>query len=289
MTSSPNILSSNVGFSALQVQALKNSFVQATGTDTINTLNVGASGTAGTINIFPATASKGKAVVTVSDNTTNTTTAITVAAQAAARTYTVPDAGTTNASFVMTQGTQTLAGATTFTTAVTPTGGVGAAGGFSAAPRALHSQGQKAVVSTDGTDTTPSTTETYITSMFVPCNMTIVGVNVFNGSNVTGNITVGLANAVDGTPIAAAKSASTAGSGTDAYQKIPFATPYAAVGPANYLVCVQYDSATARFNTHAIGTDPNLKQTGTTYGTIPTISPLPTTFVTNLSNIMSFY
>jgi hypothetical protein len=214
--------------------------------------------------------------------------------------------------FVSLTGTQTIAGAKTFsgaitlsstldvtgaatlgstlavTGAITPTGGVAAAGGFSAAPRGLHSQGQKAVVSTDGNNSTPSITETYITSMFVPCNMTITGVNVFNGSDVTGNITVALATSA-GAPIAAAKSATTAGSGTDAYQKVPFAAPYAAKGPANYLVCVQYDSATARYNTHTIGTDPCIVQTGTTYGTIPTITPLPTVFVTNVGNIMSFY
>lgn len=186
-------------------------------------------------------------------------------------------------------GNQTITGTLTVSSTITPTGGVAAAGGFSAAPRALHSQGQKAVVSTDGNNSTPSTTETYITSMFVPCNMTITGVKVFNGSDVTGNITVGLANAVTGAPIAAAVSASTAGSGTDAYQNIPFATPYAAKGPGNYLVCVQYSSATARYNTHTIGTDPCIVQTGTTYGTIPTVTPLPTAFVTNIGNIMSFY
>lgn len=174
------------------------------------------------------------------------------------------------------------------TGAFTPTGGVAAAGGFTAAPRALHSQGQKAVVSTDGNNSTPSTTETYITSMFVPCNMTITGVQLFNGTDVTGNVTVALATSA-GAPITAAKSASTAGSGTDAYQLIPFAAPYAAKGPANYLVCVQYSSATARYNTHTIGTDPCIVQTGTTYGTIPTISPLPTAFVTNIGNIMSLY
>lgn len=170
-----------------------------------------------------------------------------------------------------------------------PVAGIAAAGNFSVAPRGLHSQGQKAITTSDGNDSTPSTTETYITSMFVPCNMKITGVALFNGSDVTGNVKVGLANAVTGAPITAAVSASTAGVGTDAYQKIPFAVPYQAVGPANYLVCVQYSSATARYNTHTLGTDPCIVQTGTTYGTIPTVTTLPTAFVTNISNIMSFY
>lgn len=240
-----------VGFPPLQSQALKGTFVSLTGTQTI----AGAKTFSGAVTFSSTLGVTGAATLSSTLDVTGATTV-----------------GSTLA----------------VTGAVTPTGGVAAAAGFSAAPRALHSQGQKAVVSTDGNNSTPSTTETYITSMFVPCNMTITGVNLFNGSDVTGNVTVALATSA-GAPIAAAKSATTAGSGTDAYQKVPFAAPYAAKGPANYLVCVQYDSATARYNTHTIGTDPCITQTGTTYGTIPTITPLPTVFVTNIGNIMSFY
>lgn len=116
---------------------------------------------------------------------------------------------------------------------------------------------------------------------------TLTGVAVFNGSDVTGNVTVGLATAA-GAPIAAAKSASTAGSGTDAYQRIPFATPYAAVGPAMYYLQVQYDSATARYNTHTVGNFGCLVQTAQTYGTLASFTP-PTTFVTNVCDIASLY
>lgn len=309
----PSITKTLVGFPPLQARALKGTFIEqdgnntfsgtntfsgantftstltATGTTQVNTLDIGASGTAGSFDIFPTTASKGKITVSATSNTNNDTLTITNAAYGQATTLTIPDVGASTGAFVMDKGTSTVAGAKTFTLAITPTGGVAAAGGFSAAPRGLHSQGQKAVVSTDGNNSTPSTTETYITSMYVPCNMTLTGVKVFNGDNVTGNIRIGLANAVTGAPIAAALTASTAGSGTDAYQTIPFASPYAAVGPANYLVCVQYDSATARYNTHTLGTDPCIVQAGTTYGTMPTVSPLPTAFVTNVGNIMSFY
>ncbi len=76
-------------------------------------VNIGASGTAGTLNIFPTTASKGKASFTVSDASGNTTTNINVAAQTGARTYTVPDAGA-SASLVMTEGAQTINGVKTF-------------------------------------------------------------------------------------------------------------------------------------------------------------------------------
>lgn len=248
----PTINGSLVGFPPLQIRALKGTFISLTGAQTI----AGAKTFSGAI--------------------------------ALTSTLAVTGAGTLSSTLDVT-GATTVGSTLAVTGAITPTGGVAAAGGFSAAPRALHAQGQKAVVSTDGNNSTPSTTETYITSMFVPCNMTITGINVFNGSDVTGNIQVGLANAVTGVPIAAAQSIATAGSGTDAYQKIPFAAPYAAKGPANYLVCVQYSSATARYNTHTIGTDPCVVQTATTFGTMPTITPLPTVFVTNVGNIMSFY
>lgn len=76
-------------------------------------LNTGASGTAGTLSVFPTTASKGVTTLTASDNSGNTTTNINTAAQAGARTYTIPDAGA-SASFVMTQGTQTVSGTKTF-------------------------------------------------------------------------------------------------------------------------------------------------------------------------------
>lgn len=58
---------------------------------TVTNLDAGASGTAGSVDIFPTTASKGKVAITTADNTGNTTTAITVGAQAAARTYGLPD------------------------------------------------------------------------------------------------------------------------------------------------------------------------------------------------------
>ena len=142
-------------------------------------------------------------------------------------------------------------------------------------------------VSTDFTDATPVTTETYVSEVFVPANMTITGVAVFNGSNVTGNMTVALANSA-GTTLAAAKSASTAGSGADSMQRIPFATPYAAVGPASYYIQVQYDSGTARYNAHPLGNHGVLVQTGQTYGVMTNFTA-PTTFVTNVGNVAGLY
>lgn len=76
-------------------------------------IDAGASGTAGTVDVFPATASRGKIQLAAANSAGNTTTTITNASQAGARTYTIPDAGA-SASFVMTAGAQTLAGVKTF-------------------------------------------------------------------------------------------------------------------------------------------------------------------------------
>lgn len=206
--------------------------------------------------------------------------------ESADRTLSLPVLG--GADTVMTLGTaQSVAGAKTFTAAIVPTAGVGAAGGFSVSPRGWWVGQTAPQVSSDFNNSTPSTTETYVSEIFVPCNCTITGVALFNGSDVTGNVTVGLADS-SGAPIAAAKSASTAGSGTDAIQRIPFATPYAAVGPATYFIQVQYDSATARYNTHVLGNHGVLVQTSQVYGTFASFTA-PTTFVTNVGNVAALY
>lgn len=186
-------------------------------------------------------------------------------------------------------GAVTITPATTITGALTPTGGIAAAGGFSARPVGIHTGGEPAVAATDGNNSTPSITETYWSEVLVPCNMTITGVKVFNGSDVTGNMRISLADST-GTPIAAALTASTAGSGTDAYQTIPFASPYAAKGPATYYIGVQYSSATARYNTHTIGTHGVVVKTGDVYGTFTSFTPPAAgTFVSNVGNIASLY
>lgn len=151
----------------------------------------------------------------------------------------------------------------------------------------IHTGGIPARATTDGNDSTPSTTETYVQEIFVPAGCRITGIRLFNGSVAAGNVTVALADAM-GTPITGVVSASTAVAGTDAYQSVPFAVPYDAVGPAKYHIMVQYSSATARYNTHTIGSHGVLVQTGGTYGIFVGFTP-PTSFVTNVGNIAAIY
>ena len=179
-----------------------------------------------------------------------------------------------------------LALATSMTGAYTPTGGVAAAGGFTASPRLIHTGGAPAIATTSGTDATPVATEVYIGEVIVLCNQTLTGVAVFNGTVASGNMKVGLA---DSAGAIVATSASTAMSGTAAFQRVPFTATYAAKGPATYHVLQFLDNATARIRTHTVGNFGASKQTGQTYATgFTTITP-PTTFTTALGPIASLY
>lgn len=81
-------------------------------------IDLGASGTAGSLDVFPTTAAKGKLRVVAADSTGDTTTTITNAAQSAAAVMTIPDTNGA-ASFVMTAATQTIGGAKTFSSDIT--------------------------------------------------------------------------------------------------------------------------------------------------------------------------
>ena len=71
-------------------------------------LDAGSSGVAGSVDIFPTTASKGKTTFVAADNTGNTTTTITTALQATTRTYTIPDAGVAAANFALEEPAQVV-------------------------------------------------------------------------------------------------------------------------------------------------------------------------------------
>lgn len=67
-----------------------------------------------TFTLVAPTTQKGSLALVAADSAGNTATIITNASQAAARTYTIPDAGTTSASFLMTEGAQTINGVQTY-------------------------------------------------------------------------------------------------------------------------------------------------------------------------------
>lgn len=75
-------------------------------------LDCGASGTAGTLDIFPSTASKGKLAVSVTDQTGNTTVGLVVGAMADARTITLRDPGAAASILTTTDATAAATAAT---------------------------------------------------------------------------------------------------------------------------------------------------------------------------------
>lgn len=167
-------------------------------------------------------------------------------------------------------------------------------------PRCCHTGGTAAQATTDFNNSTPSTTEQYLCEVQVPFPTVISGISIFNGSDVTGNITAALYDAFGNL---LAKTASTAGSGTDAYQNIPIATTYQndngtvitstasnlRIDAGTYYVSTQYSSATARYNTHHIGAFGAGKLTGTTYGTFAATVTVPVTFTADLGNVATLY
>lgn len=163
-------------------------------------------------------------------------------------------------------------------------GGIGPAMPFTG-PTVFHTGSAAPPTTTSGTDTTPVITEEYVSEVFVPCNAPLTGVALLNGSAAAGNLTVIL---YDSTGNIVANSASTAQSGTAAYQQIPFATAYQAKGPAKYFVGLQCSSTSARFRTHILGNFGAAKKTSQTYGTLTTLTP-PSTFTTALGPIADVY
>lgn len=182
-------------------------------------------------------------------------------------------------------------GALTLPGALSPAGGIKTVSGATSAFRQYlaHTGGLPARLNTDGTDATPSVTETYLALLALDFNCTVTGISIFNGSATgSGNVKVYLA-ASDGTLITGASSGSTAISGTDAYQRVPFTAPITLLGPRSYFVLSQYNNTGSRFNTHVFGDFPAGRLTATVYGTFPTGFTAPTTFTTGLGPIASLY
>lgn len=208
-------------------------------------------------------------------------TTVTNASQAAARTYTIPDAGA-NASFLMSQGATSTAGV------YTPTGGIAAAGGFTQSPRLIATGSAMATVSTQGADYTVVNTEVMIGECFVEGNVTATGVALLNGSAVAGNVKVGLCNSAG---VVLATSVSTAQAGISTYQLINFTAPIALIGPATYYIVAMGDTngGTSKIRAHLFGAFGAAKQTGQVYATgFTTIAPA-TTFTATVAPIASLF
>lgn len=143
--------------------------------------------------------------------------------------------------------------------------------------------------STDGTDTTPVVTETYIGELPVPGSLRTTGFALLNGSAVAGNVVVILYNAA-GAVITTSALAGTAQAGVAALQRIPWIKPIN-LPPGIYYVGVQFNNVAARFRANLFGNFGQAKKTGEVFGTPTSIAalPPPTTFAANVGPIGGLY
>lgn len=77
-------------------------------------VNVGLSGSAGQIDMFPAGANKGRIRIVATNNSGDTVNQITNVSQTGSRVFTLPDPSTTNSNFVLSEGDATINGKKTF-------------------------------------------------------------------------------------------------------------------------------------------------------------------------------
>lgn len=161
-------------------------------------------------------------------------------------------------------------------------------------PKLVHTGGTGLTATTDGTNLTDIVLGTiYLVEVFVPCNMSVTGVALYNGTAVAGNGKVMLYSWVSTTATRIAVSASTAMSGTTAYQRIAFTGgPIAVKGPASYLVGCTFDTTTHDLRCHALGNFVAESVAGATYATDSTFATLTvvgTAFNTSTGTIGGLY
>jgi hypothetical protein len=163
-----------------------------------------------------------------------------------------------------------------------------------------HTGGQAAQIAADGVNSTPVVTEIYVAAVIVPFTCTVTGISVFNGSDVTDKVKVGLFNSA-GVLLRTSAAAGTQCANADTYQNVPFALDGANAAATTivlptgtyYIGCI-YNGTTSRFNAHGVGCFPGGKITGAVFATAfnttsLTITP-PTAFTAaSLPPIASLY
>lgn len=135
-----------------------------------------------------------------------------------------------------------------------------------------------------GTSTAKAANTMYCTELALPYSKYITGLAVMNGATATTDKEIAVLYDSGGVLLANSATAGVVASGASTYQKRNFVTPFYAVGPAQYIACVQGDSGTtATLNLLTAGTqDIYLTQSygSQTFGTIPATITVPTTFTT---------
>ena len=156
--------------------------------------------------------------------------------------------------------------------------------------RVFNLQPGGAALSALGTDAATTADYQHVGEVFLPCNKTLTGVGILNGTTVgTDDIVVALYDS-SGTLLANSDLAGTLGAGADAFQEIPFTSTYAAKGPATYFVGVQLEGTTHQFQTLSAATPIGWTDviTDGSFGTVGNITA-PSSFTADEAPIFYLY
>lgn len=166
---------------------------------------------------------------------------------------------------------------------------LGAVVGFTPASAPSGVANWQPVAATTGTDTTPASGTQFVTSIFVPCNMTITNVNYLIGS--VGGTDKVYAAVYDSTGALVGSSSVSGGGatvGTSAtIQTLALSSPVSVVGPARYFVGISMNGTTARLRTVPAQLQSGLfaGSISQTHGTVAAITA-PSTFTADKAPIL---
>jgi len=153
-------------------------------------LDAGASGTAGTVDIFPSSATSGKLSISCTDQTGDTTVSLTAGTMAAARTITIPDPGAA-ASVLLTTGTATATSATT--AEISTLAGVSAGTAYASKAVVLGASKEIATITT-ATITTGNIATVNATNIDAGADAVAGTVDVFPSTTTSGKIQIACAD-----------------------------------------------------------------------------------------------
>lgn len=187
--------------------------------------------------------------------------------------------GATSATTFTASSTLAVTGASTFTGGIT--------GG-----QATNVGTWQPIAATSGTDTACSNGTAYVGSVFIPANMSVVGIQYLIGSvGGTNKVVVSLHSSTGALLANSALAGVTVGTAAN-LQQIPFTAPYAAVGPGWYFVGLTFDGNTAKFRSVPAFCNAGSGVIGNgvtqTFGTAASFTA-PTTFTADKVPVASLY
>ncbi len=195
--------------------------------------------------------------------------------------------------FMASAGALVSSSASSFASTLGATGVLTATGGVTGSSAPSGVCNWQPVAATSGTDTTPASGTQFVTSIFLPVNMTITNISYLIGSQggtdkVYAVLYDSAGAVLANTDISSSGTAVTVGT-TANIQTIPLTAPYAATGLRRYFVGISMNGNTARLRTIPAHTQVGLLagQVAQTHGTVAAIT-VPSTFTADKGPVIFF-